>query len=149
MPVAPWDPLTLVTAETLPAHITDTASIPAQPLLAQPMVTVTYWKWDSEGQELLACPLWYSTQSAFLPKGRHPTLRRPHLQSRWVHSGPAHTSHRLFHGIPLGSDIPHCPGTCLGTAHALSILHLDPLGMVHIGCQRSLGSSLAPVGAGE
>lgn len=44
----PWNLLTLVTAETLPAHITDTASVPSQPLLAQPVVTVTYWKWDNE-----------------------------------------------------------------------------------------------------
>lgn len=32
----------LVTAETLPAHITDTAPVAAQPLLAQPVVTVAY-----------------------------------------------------------------------------------------------------------
>lgn len=140
---------TLITAETLPTNITDTASIPSQPLLAQPMVAVTYWKWDNEGQELISCSPQCSTQSAPLPKGPHPTLCRPHLRNRWVHSGQAHTSHRLFHGSPLGSGIPRCPGACLGTARGLSTLHLDPLGTAHIVCQRSLGNSRAPVGAGE
>lgn len=43
-PASPLETLTLVTAEALPAHITDTAAIPSQPLLAQPMDTVTHWK---------------------------------------------------------------------------------------------------------
>lgn len=140
---------TLITAGTLPTNITDTASIPSQPLLAQSVVTVTHWKWDNEGQELISCSPQCSAQSAPLPKGPHPTLCRPHLQNRWVHSGQAHTSHRLFHGSPLGSGIPRCPGACLGTVHGLSTLHLDPLGTAHTVCQRSLGSSRAPVGAGE
>lgn len=46
VPLLSLDPnllgLTLITAETLPTNITDTASIPSQPLLAQPMVAVTY-----------------------------------------------------------------------------------------------------------
>lgn len=64
--------LTLITAETLPTNITDTASVPSQPLLAQPMVAVTYWKWDNEGQELLSCS--YGVVPSLLPFPRAPTL---------------------------------------------------------------------------
>lgn len=41
-PASPLGPLTLVTVPALPAHITDTASVPVQPLLAQPVGTVTH-----------------------------------------------------------------------------------------------------------
>lgn len=41
-PASPLEPLTLVTASALPAHSTDTAPVPSQPLLAQPVGTGTH-----------------------------------------------------------------------------------------------------------
>lgn len=79
------------------------------------------------------------------PQGPPSDSMHTHLRNSWVRSGPAHTSRRLSHGSPLGSGTLRCPGTCLGTAHGPSTLHLDLPGTAHIGCQRNLGSSRAPV----
>lgn len=146
--LSPLGPLTLVTAKALPAHATDTASVPAQPLLAQPMGTVTHWEWDKGGQVLpsafvlllLRCPLPGCPHSYLLPS--------PHLQCSLARSGPVHTSHRLSHGSPLGSGTPHCPGACLGTARGLSTHLPDPPGTAHTVCQRSRGSNQAPARRG-
>lgn len=59
--LSPLRLLTLVTAGALPAHVTDTAAIPLQPLLAQPVGTVTDWEQDRKDRvcpEPPACPGW-------------------------------------------------------------------------------------------
>lgn len=153
-PASALGPLTLVTAAALPAHVTDTASIPTQPLLAQPMGTVTHWgrtEEDSSGPSPLSCPCRGISMAAVLCRDAHHScpLPSPHLRCSWARSGPAHTSHRPFRGSPRGSGTPHCPGACPGTAHGPSTPHPGPPGMAHTVSQRNQGSSQAPAGEGR